>query len=104
LRSNLKDAFKQLRKRYKDNPDPKVRGIAAISISKMENDGSRLLRARSRSELDATILRLSQRFETRLSDLGCDACDHRTVAVLASLRAPSRIEDINLFTVVRQFI
>jgi hypothetical protein len=102
LGANMQKAFSQLRKRYRAHATPPhVRGIASLSASKMENDGSLMLRAANNGDLTATIRRLSAQFVARTGPFWNETRDQRTIGLLVSLRAPSYVEDINLFTVVR---
>jgi inhibitor of KinA sporulation pathway (predicted exonuclease) len=102
LGANIEKAFSQLRKRYRDHARAlQVRGIAALSASKMENDGSLMLKAQDTADLNATIRRLSDQFVARTEEFWNKTGDERTIGLVVSLRAPSHVEDINLFTVVR---
>jgi len=102
LGANIKKAFSQLRARYSAHATPAhVRGIALLSASKMENDGSLMLKADNNDDLAATIRLLSEQFVARTRPFWNDTKDDRTIGFAVSLRAPSYVEDINLFTVVR---
>ena len=102
LGANIEEAFSQLRKRYRDHARlSQVRGIAALSVSKMENDGSLMLKAPNTAELNATIRRLSHQFVARTEEFWNKTADDRTIGIVVNLRAPSDVEDTNLFTVVR---
>lgn len=104
LGGNLDRAFSQLRERYRDHAMPsQVRGIAALSASKMENDGSLMLRANNVADLNSSIRQLSNDFAAKTKPFWEHARDQRTIGLVVSLRAPSRVEDINLFTVVLHF-
>jgi hypothetical protein len=67
----------------------------------MENDGSLMLKAQDTADLNATIRRLSDQFVARTEEFWNKTGDERTIGLVVSLRAPSHVEDINLFTVVR---
>jgi hypothetical protein len=104
LGGNLNKAFSQLRQRYRDHATPsQIRGIAALSASKMENDGSRMLRAVNGADLAASIRQVSNNFVAKTEEFWSDARDDRTIGLFVRLRAPSWIENINLFTVVQHF-
>lgn len=102
LGANLEKAFSQLRKRYRGHDGAsQVRGVTVLSASKMENDGSRMLKAHNTADLNAAIRRLSDQFVAKSQEFWNKAHDERTIGLVLSLRAPSHVEDINLFTVVR---
>jgi hypothetical protein len=104
LRSNFEKAFSQLRQRYRTHEDPSnVRGIVALSASKMENDGSFMLKADNSDDLNSSIRLLSNEFVTKTEPYWDSARDHRTIGILVSLRAPAQVTDIKLFTVARHF-
>jgi hypothetical protein len=104
LGANMEKAFSQLRQRYRTHASPsQVRGVAALSASKMENDGSLMLQAANATDLNITIRRLSDQFVARTHESWDKARDRRTIGIVVQLRAPSRIEDVNLFVVVRHF-
>lgn len=104
LGGNLDKAFSQLRQRYRDHATPwQVRGIAALSASKMENAGSLMLKAGNNADLTSSIRQLSNEFVAKTEEFWNKARDDRTIGLVVNLKAPSRIEDINLFTVVRHF-
>jgi len=104
LGGNLDKAFSQLRERYRNHPTPShVRGIVALSASKMENDGSRMLKADNVAELNFSVRQLSNDFVTKTASFWDNARDERTIGLVVSFRALSPVEDVNLFTVAQHF-
>lgn len=104
LGANLDKAFSQLRQRYREHATPsQVRGIAALSASKMENDGSLMLKVDNVADLNFSIRQLSNDFVAKTEEFWDSARDDRTIGLVVNLRAPCHIQDINLFTVVRHF-
>jgi hypothetical protein len=102
LGANMEKAFSQLRSRYRDHVKAsQVRGVAALSASKMENDGSLMLKVDDTVDLNATIRRLSDQFVARTKEFWGKTGDERTIGLVVSLRTPAHVVDINLFTVVR---
>jgi hypothetical protein len=69
----------------------------------MENDGSLMLKGENVADLNSSIRQLSDDFVERTKLFWDNARDDRTIGLVISLRAPSHVEDINLFTVVRHF-
>jgi len=104
LEANLKDACRQLVLRYDSNAEPqKARGLAAISISKMENDGRQILRAPRESDINMIVENAFDSCIRRYHPLWGNINDSRTVAISLHLNAPAMVEDLNLLTMVRYF-
>jgi len=102
--ANLDNGFRQLRHRYREHSTPSdVRGILALSGSKMENDGSRFLKGDDLADLNCSIEHVSNGFVAKTEPFWDHARDDRTIGIVVCLRALSPTRDANIFTVVRHF-
>jgi hypothetical protein len=97
MERRIREGIQQLEEFYK--AAEKRRGILALSVSKVENDGSRLLPARDASDLDSKAFALIDQFRQRHEWHWREALSSRTVAVLLHLRAPSPVESPSLLTI-----
>lgn len=103
ISNQIRRGLHQLVKRYDASEDPdQVRGILALSISKTENDGSRVLRAKNKSDLRAQVYGIFDKFLARYETYW-RGHDPRTLAVFLELRAPCLLNDPSLIVVVRHF-
>ena len=104
LAANTNDGFRQLRRRYREHKSPSnVRGILALSVSKMLNQEARLLKGDNAADIKGSTTHISHAVSQEIERLLDNARDDRTVGVVACLRALSPTIDEDLFTVVRHF-
>ena len=106
VETRLRDGFKQLIQRYNnhhENPS-NVRGILALSISKIENDGSKFLSAKTEEELNSQTFHIIETFCAKYERHWNSGVDKRTIAVLIHLEAPAIIESPVLLLMNRQLV
>jgi hypothetical protein len=93
----------QLVRRYETAAHPAdTRGFLAVSISRLVNDGSRILRVATEKDVDVEVNRIVDGYIRRYQTYWQGA-DRRTTAVLLELRTACHIESLSLLTVARFF-
>jgi hypothetical protein len=101
--NRIRGGLKQLASRYDTAPDPHTaRGFLAVSISRLVNDGSLILRVPKAAAVDPEAARVVDRFIARYERFW-RACDKRTVAVLIHPQTPCHIQDLSLLVVAHFF-
>lgn len=105
VENRLRKGFNQLVARYQSHSNPSnVRGIVALSISKIENDGSKFLHAETDRDLASQVRAITDKFYDRYRRRWEAGIDRRTISVLLYLEAPAIIESRKLLVVDRQII
>lgn len=99
VRKRIKDAVKQLHKRYKSAKAPKAaRGILALSITDLVNPKQGLMLGTVPADVRKKVSRHVDAFIGKYKGLWQDAQDGRTIGVFIELSTPSVIESENLLT------
>jgi hypothetical protein len=104
IANRIREGLRQLTRRYEASPDPaQSRGVLAVSVSRVFNDGSRILQVPNEAAVDAEMERIFDQFIKRYRHYWLTT-DSRTLAVLLELRTACRITELNLFTILRQHV
>ncbi len=104
VEANVSDGLHQLADRYDASPDPvSVRGILAVSITRTENDGSKVLAGDNEGEVRGQINSVFEQFIARHERHWLTTVDGRTLAVLLELSAPAFVKTPSIFAVARQY-
>jgi hypothetical protein len=98
VQNRIRKGLNQLEGRY-DTPD--ARGFLALSISRLVNDGSYVLRVPTNADIDPEIAKIVDRYIARYQRHWQSGRDRRTTAVLIELRTACHVEDISLLGVGR---
>src|SRR5436853_6519042 len=89
VEARIREGLDQLMERYESYTRPQsVRGILALSISKIENDGSKALNAQNPNTLHFAIRDILEKFRRTYSRIWENSGDDRTLAVLLHLYTP----------------
>lgn len=100
VETRIKEGFEQLVKRYESSKEPEdVRGILALSISRIESDGSTALHAQNESELRSVVTGIFDNFRKEHGYIWENCSDDRTLAIMLSLRAPCFLKDPSLLII-----
>jgi plasmid stabilization system protein ParE len=98
VRKRIKDALRQLHRRYKSASDPlAARGILALSITDLANPEHGLMTGYSPEDVAEKLQRHLDAFIRRQQSLWHYTQDERTIGTFVELSAPSVIESEKLF-------
>lgn len=104
LANRIREGLRQLKRRYDAAPQPaEARGVLAVSVSRVFNDGTRILEVANEASVDSEMTRIFDSLINRYQSYWLTT-DARTVAVLLELRTACKIVDLNLLTILRQHV
>jgi hypothetical protein len=100
----IREGLKQLGRRYSSSASPEqARGILALSVSRIVNRGSLMLKVANEVDVDAEMDRIFNILIRRYEPCWLTA-DRRTVAVLFELRTACELTDFSLLITVRHHV
>lgn len=96
VKSNIKRAIKQLERRYiLHNSKEEVRGIVAVSISKLVNETQEGLILEKPDDLDAILVSMIEKFGKNHMEVCRNRKEKRTIGMLVDLRIPFFVKQDN---------
>jgi hypothetical protein len=102
VEGNVHKALKQLTKRYNASEDATVRGLAALSITKIINPKQKRFVVKSPNHLSRQLVLLTKQFIRNHSRCWRTNLDIRTLGVLVYFQTAVEIQSEGLLTVCRQ--
>lgn len=104
IHSNVKDGLNQLKKRYCSSKSSKIiRGLIALSISRVINPDMYLLPSNSTDDLDMNLQSINRLFIDQYKTKWSSPNDNRTIGALIYLGLPAIIKNQNMLTNCNQF-
>ena len=99
--TRIREGLDQLSALYRSGDgDNAVYSILALSISKVENDGTRALKAADAAEIGRHVNEIMDAFAQHHEASWMNRISRQTLAILLYLRTPCFVENPNLLTVV----
>ncbi|WP_434050465.1 hypothetical protein [Marinobacter salarius] len=107
LEANVRDASEQLERAFKRNPGSAHKGLVAIDISKLANDGSKILVKPDENSLRADMGRYVEHFieqQRQQWEKVYRKRDKRIMGTLVRLSTMASVEERNLPTVATEWV
>lgn len=105
IHGNVKDALNQLKKRYcfSNKSSKIIRGLIALSISRVINRDMYLLPSNTTDDLDMNLQSINRSFIDQYKTKWSNPDDKRTIGALIYLGLPAIIKNQNMLTNCNQF-